>query len=421
MSWRYSFGFLGTTTPGDPQDDNNFRGVWHLYIATTYDAGLTWITVDATPDDPVQVGSICLGGTACGALDPLNPSSRNLLDFNDFTVDREGRAVLGYADGCIAPACNSGTVAKTPPYFDSRASKAAIARQSGGRRLFAAYDPLEPSAPAAPLVNSVKRSGTGVVHLDWSAPDDGGSVITGYRIYRRTANGTYGAALATVTDKLTYDDETATDATATYFYKVTAVNVIGEGQSCGEYVAVPAPDPCSVPGVQVLSDPTGDGFGLGIPSAQPPYDIQSVAVAEPYNVGADKLVFTIKVRDLNVVPGGSFWPLQFNAPNGTTYVVQMSTLVGGTPTQNDALFEYGPDGGTLSPADPLSGFSADGTITIVVPRSGVVNPGIGEKLSAFLIRVTAVVITPDNCPDSLTPTGEYTVLVTHRANQTLLL
>lgn len=246
-------------------------------------------------------------------------------------------------------------------------------------------------------------------------------MITGYRIYRRTANGTYGAALATVTDKLTYDDETATDATATYFYKVTAVNVIGEGQSCGEYVAVPAPDPCSVPGVQVLSDPTGDGFGLGIPSAQPPYDIQSVAVAEPYNVGADKLVFTIKVRDLNVVPGGSFWPLQFNAPNGTTYVVQMSTLVGGTPTQNDALFEYGPDGGTLSPADPLSGFSADGTITIVVPRSGVVNPGIGEKLSAFLIRVTAVVITPDNCPDSLTPTGEYTVLVTHRANQTLLL
>jgi len=407
---RAAFGFVGTTTPGDPQDDANFRGVWHLYIATTYDAGLTWITVDATPDDPVQVGSICLGGTACGALDPLHPSSRNLLDFNDFSVDREGRAILGYADGCIAPACNSGTVAKTPPYFDSRASKAAIARQSGGRRLFAAYDPLEPSAPAAPSVSSVKRSGAGVVHLEWSAPDNGGSAITGYRIYRRTANSTYGSPLATVTDKLTYDDETATDATATYFYKVTAVNVTGEGQSCGEYVAVPAPDPCSVPGVQVLSDPTGDGFGLGIPSAQPPYDIQSVSVAEPYNVGADKLVFTIKVRDLSVVPGGSFWPLQFNAPNGTTYVVQMSTLVGGTPTQNDALFEYGPDGGTLSTADPLSGFSADGTITIVVPRSGVGNPGIGEKLSAFLIRVTAVVITPDNCPDSLTPAGEYTVV-----------
>src|SRR5258706_14688896 len=202
---------IGTTTPRVAQDDNNFKGFCHLYIATTYDAGNTLITVDTTPDDPVQVGSICLGGTSCGALDPLNPSSRNLLDFNDFSVDREGRAVLGYADGCIAPACTSGTVAKTPPYFDSRANKASIARQSGGRRLFAAFDPLEPAAPAAPLVNSVKRNGSGVVHLDWSTPDNCGSPITGYRIYRRTHGGTYGGARATGTDKTTYDDDTATD------------------------------------------------------------------------------------------------------------------------------------------------------------------------------------------------------------------
>ena len=407
---RAAFGFLGTTTPGDYQDDNNFRGVWHLYIATTYDAGVSWITIDSTPDDPVQVGSICINGTTCGALDPFNPSSRNLLDFNDFSVDSEGRALLGYADGCIAPACNSGTVAKTPPYFDSRANKATIARQSGGRRLFAAFDPLEPSAPAAPRVDGVERSGSGVVNIQWSAPDNGGSAITGYKIYRRTQNGNYGAALATVVDKTAYDDTTATDAAATYYYKVTAVNVIGEGLSCGEHPAVPGQDPCQVPGVQVLSDPTGDGFGLGIPSAQPPFDIQSVSIAEPYNVGLDKLVFTIKVKDLTVVPGATTWPVRFNAPNGNTYVVEMNTLVGGTSTQNDALFQYGLDGGTLSTADPLSGFSADGTITIVVPRSGVGNPAIGEKLSAFIMRVEAVAVTPDNCPDSLTPAGSYTIV-----------
>jgi PKD repeat protein len=407
---RAAFGFLGTTTPGDYQDDNNFRGVWHLYIATTYDAGLSWITIDATPDDPVQVGSICINGTTCGALDPFNPSSRNLLDFNDFSVDSEGRALLGYADGCIAPACNSGTVAKTPPYFDSRANKATIARQSGGRRLFAAFDPLEPSAPGAPRVDNVERSGSGTVHIEWSAPDNGGSAITGYRIYRRTENGTYGAALATVVDKTTYDDATATDSAATYYYKVTAVNAIGEGMSCGEHPAVPGADPCQVPGVQVLSDPTGDGFGAGVPSAQPPFDIQSVSIAEPFNVGADKLVFTIKMKDLSVLPPATTWPVQFNAPNGNTYVVEMSTTTGGTPTLNDAIFQYGPDGGTFSTADPLSGFSADGTITIVVPRSGVGNPAIGEKLSAFLMRVEAVAITPDNCPDSLTPAGSYTIV-----------
>jgi hypothetical protein len=407
---RAAFGFLGTTTPGDYQDDNNFKGVWHLYIATTYDAGQSWITVDATPDDPVQVGSICINGTTCGALDPFNPSSRNLLDFNDFTVDSEGRAMVGYADGCVAPACNAGTVAKTPPYFDSRANKAAIARQSGGRRLFAAFDPLEPAVPGAPRVDKVKRSGTGEVDIDWSTPDNGGSPITGFRIYRRTENGTYGAPLATVVDKTTYQDATATDPAATYIYKVTAVNLIGESQSCGEHAAEHGQNPCEVPGVQVLSDPTGDGFTDPIPSAQAAVDIQSVSIAEPYNVGLDKLVFTIKVKDLSVLPPATTWPVRFKAPNGSTYVVQMSTLTGGTPTQNDVLFQYGVDGGTLSAADSLSGFSADGTITIVVPRNGVGNAAIGQKLDSFIMRVEVVAVTPDNCPNSLTPAGEYTIV-----------
>jgi PKD repeat protein len=38
------------------------------------------------------------------------------------------------------------------------------------------------------------------------------------------------------------------------------------------------------------------------------------------------------------------------------------------------------------------------------------NPGIGQQLNAFLMRVNAVAITPDNCPDSLTPAGEYTIV-----------
>ena len=34
---RASFGFVGTTTPGNASTDGTFPGVWHLYIATTYD------------------------------------------------------------------------------------------------------------------------------------------------------------------------------------------------------------------------------------------------------------------------------------------------------------------------------------------------------------------------------------------------
>jgi hypothetical protein len=142
---RAAFGFVGTNAPGNSQDGATFRGIWHLYIATTFDGGGTYNTVDVTPNDPVQVGSICISGTTCG-------SDRNLLDFNDFAVDKEGRGVLAYADGCVAPQCNASSSPNA-----SRSAKATIARQSGGKRLFERFDTAEPAVPAAPRLESATR------------------------------------------------------------------------------------------------------------------------------------------------------------------------------------------------------------------------------------------------------------------------
>jgi len=123
---RAAFAFLGTPTGGaGTGTDVNFPGVWHLYIATTYNGGSTWTTVDATPGDPVQRGAICLQGTTCGA-------ARNLLDFMDIAIDAEGRVLVAFADGCVG-ACLSG-----PP--NSGTDLGTIARQSGGKGLFAAFD-----------------------------------------------------------------------------------------------------------------------------------------------------------------------------------------------------------------------------------------------------------------------------------------
>ena len=124
---RAAFAFLGTTTGGNYQDQANFHGVWHLYVATTYDGGLSWVTTDATPNDAVQKGSICTGGTTCG-------NDRNLLDFIDVTIDKQGRVEVGYADGCTG-ACASGGAQN----FDALAT---IARQSSGKTLFGAYDAI---------------------------------------------------------------------------------------------------------------------------------------------------------------------------------------------------------------------------------------------------------------------------------------
>jgi hypothetical protein len=320
---RAAVGFIGSPATGDPNAAATFRGVWHAYVAMTYNGGETWTTIDTTPDDPVQVGSICLAGTTCG-------TDRNLLDFNDMTVDKFGRPLMIYADGCLAPGCTTATAAGNPPYNASRSSKAAIARQSGGPRLFSAYDPPEPSVPAAPRLISAIKNPFGVVHVAWSEPDNGGSPLTGYNIYRRTANGSYGAPLATISAAVPAYDDTNADPTQEYFYKVTASNAVGEGTSCGELQVVPSSlteTPCVAPGIVIARDAELDQTG------SPQSDIQLLAIAELYDpaLTANKLFFTLKVNNLNPTPQPEArWTIFFtrNNPTGggsTEWFVSMVT------------------------------------------------------------------------------------------------
>jgi hypothetical protein len=120
---RAAVAFLGTKTGGNDQDEA-FAGAWHLYVSMTYDRGRTWTTVNATPASPVQVGKICMSGTTCVG------ATRNLLDFNDLVIDKQGRVIAAIADGCPAARCSS----------SSREEKATIVRQQTGRGLLRAYD-----------------------------------------------------------------------------------------------------------------------------------------------------------------------------------------------------------------------------------------------------------------------------------------
>jgi hypothetical protein len=132
--------FLGSSTEGanGRGTDLTFDGTWFGYIATTYDGGQTWVTVNATPNDPVQRGVICTAGTTCPG------ATRNLLDFNDVTIDKQGRALAAYADGCVTAACVGGTDRNGDGRLDGNdndgAARATIIRQSGGKTLFAAFD-----------------------------------------------------------------------------------------------------------------------------------------------------------------------------------------------------------------------------------------------------------------------------------------
>ncbi len=342
---RAAFAFLGTTTGGNYQavlgTPNGFKGEWHLYISTTYDRGVTWTTVNATPGDPVQRNAICNGGTVC----TNTPDDRNLLDFNDIQIDNEGRVLAAIADGCISANCIQGLDLNSDGYKDNDyTARATIVRQTGGKRLLAAFDSVdeEPNPPAAPRVDSVVTLPIGSVEVRWAAPDNGGSPITGYNVYRKTgAAGIYarlGANPSTAATATSFEDATAAEGEQ-YFYKVTALNSEGEGVHCGDFEigqSGPIETPCVLPGLTVLTDGTGDALD-GIEA----HDAQFAAVAEPFAF-SDKVVFTLKVASLATVPPNTYWPIDFSAPGfATKFRVRMSTRPPGTPLA--PVFEYGTD------------------------------------------------------------------------------
>src|SRR5262249_19244574 len=80
------------------------------------------------------------------------------------------------------------------------------------------------------------------VTLGWSAPSsNGGSAITGYKVYRATASGAE-TLLTTLGNVTTYTDNGVVNGT-TYYYKVSALNAVGEGALSNELHAPPAPVP----------------------------------------------------------------------------------------------------------------------------------------------------------------------------------
>lgn len=163
---RAAFSFLGTKAKGDTQH-NGFVGEWHLYVATTLDGGKTWKTVDGTPKDAVQRGCISLQGTSNKTVADANLcKQRNLLDFNDITVDKIGRVLVAYSDGCVK-ACVTDTKS------GSKGAISKVLRQTSGPLLYAkgtyptvvkpVTKPVTPpvTAPTTPSTGSGSLAATG--------------------------------------------------------------------------------------------------------------------------------------------------------------------------------------------------------------------------------------------------------------------
>jgi PKD repeat protein len=379
---RAALAYYGTTTEG-ADTTPEFPGVWYLYISSTFDGGQTWTTVNATPGDPIQRGGIC-----------GDPPCRNMLDFMDASIDKEGRVLVGWDDGCIGGCVNA------PP--NSYTAKATITRQSGGKRMFAAFDPVEPSVPGAPALAGNKIDAN--IHLSWEEPDPGGAAITAYKLYRRTDGGQPFAPLATVTGTEYTDTVDPADQPV---YRITAVNAQGEGPYCSEFVPdTSTATPCGEPGIKVISDLNPD-FTDADAGQNTPVDgsvnVRQVYVAEPYlGPGANKLIFRMNVAPSNLPspPPNSQWFIIWNRLNPDTdfdrrYVAMRTDATGVTS------FEYGnfgvpidptnpnPNGNTpvrLGAADAGSYDFATGVIRIELSNSKAENIQAGQTLAGINVR-----------------------------------
>src|SRR6059058_3378208 len=323
---RAAVAFYGSTTPNDGvvngkptgnSNDTTFTGVWHLYVAHTFDGGNTWTVSDATPTMPMQRGGLLRGGGA--------DTVRNLCDFFDITTDAQGRVVVGYDNGCAGGACSQALPAA---HGNAYSVAATIARQSSGRRMLGAFDPTaSTSVPRMPFVT--QRRVNGVVHLGWNEADTGNLPITKYRILRGISRGAETVLTNISGSPTSYDDMTATDPTKTYYYKVVAFNRAGQSVPSNE-VAAPfvgttcdgliihrndSSHPEATGGYILTAAPTGP-TPAPVPtpppgSTVPQLLIDYIAVAEPPSMPG-YFMFKMKVGDLSSVPPNSRWRIAWD-------------------------------------------------------------------------------------------------------------
>ncbi|MPM52971.1 hypothetical protein SDC9_99735 [bioreactor metagenome] len=90
--------------------------------------------------------------------------------------------------------------------------------------------------PAAPVITA--SAGSGTVTLSWSTPFDGGSPLTGYKLYYKSGSNAYGTAIEIAANAVSYDVTALSNGTA-YTFKLEAISSVGSAEST-EVTATPA-------------------------------------------------------------------------------------------------------------------------------------------------------------------------------------
>ena|GEM_PF-4355267 len=190
----------------------------------------------------------------------------------------------------------------------------------------------EPSAPQN--LNTV--AGDMKITLIWQPPsNNGGSAITNYKIYKGTSSGGE-SYLTTVGNVTSYEDTYVTNG-ITYYYKVSAVNSMGEGALSNEVSAVPATTPGAPQNLKaILSN------GKIVLQWDPPFDnggspVIGYKIYRGTTPGDETYLTT--VGNVTSYEDGSI-------ANGVTYYYKVSAIngVGESPTSSEVSILSTPPG-----------------------------------------------------------------------------
>ena len=185
------------------------------------------------------------------------------------------------------------------------------------------------TVPVAPTALTATASDTQVA-LTWTAPtNNGGEPVTSYNIYQGTSSGGETLLQNTASTATTFTSTGLTNGT-TYYFKVTAVNSVGESLSSNEVSATPA----VVPGAPTTLTATAGNAQValvwGAPTNSGGDPVIGYQIYQGTSPGGETLLTSTSTTTAAYTSTG--------LSNGTTYyfVVSAITLAGEGPFSNEA-------------------------------------------------------------------------------------
>ncbi len=153
------------------------------------------------------------------------------------------------------PTCNTTMTITTSPTISVGTYPVTITGVvPAGMSASATYSLSVATAPAQITDLTATTDGYDQISLSWSPPPDGGSPITAYNIYRGTSPG---GEVFIATSSLPNYTDTGLTPCETYYYKVSAINAVGEGELSNEASASPCYASCKA--ILDAGESTGNG------------------------------------------------------------------------------------------------------------------------------------------------------------------